>query len=198
MVSRPIGRPRTKTAEERRGELMSAAERLFVEKGFEQTTIEDITSGAAVSKGSFYLHFTSKHDVVEALRLRFVQHMLDRVTEAIDGRPDDDWIGKLRSWASACANAYLDAARLHGLIFSVAPSPPRAGLTRNLLIDHLGKLLEAGQRSGAWNLEDPSFTAIFLFNALHAVVNQDDLASDEPTRNGLLANLEAHFRRIVG
>ena len=177
---------------------MRSAERVFMEKGFDQTTIEDITSGAAVSKGSFYLHFTSKSDVVEALRSRFVQHVLDRVTDAVGERSRDDWTGKLCSWARACATAYLDAARLHGMIFSIAPSPPRAGLSRNALIDHLAGLLEAGQRSSAWVLMDPAFTAIFLFNGLHGVVNQDDVALDEPARNGLLDHLEAHFRQTVG
>ncbi|UIY23207.1 TetR/AcrR family transcriptional regulator [Rhizobium leguminosarum] len=43
---------------------MTAAERLFLEKGVELTTIEEITTGAGVAKGTFYLHFSSKADVL--------------------------------------------------------------------------------------------------------------------------------------
>ena len=53
-------RPRTKAPEERRDELMNAAQRLFLEQGVATTTIEQITMGADVAKGTFYLHFSSK------------------------------------------------------------------------------------------------------------------------------------------
>ncbi|MEF2073982.1 TetR/AcrR family transcriptional regulator [Consotaella aegiceratis] len=197
MASTPAGRPRTKPAEERRDDLMRSAERLFLEKGVEQTTIEDITAGASVSKGAFYLHFSSKADVVEALRSRFVQGMLDRIEADLSKRPNDDWHGKLAAWANTCAVGYLDSSRLHAMIFAAAPLPPREGLTRNLLIDHLAELLTGGTRQGAWSLTDPSFTAIFLFNALHGVVNQEGAAGDGPARTKILREIETHVRRMV-
>ena len=55
--------PRTKPPDERRAELMDAALRLFIEQGVAPTTIEQITVGASVAKGTFYLHFSSKDDV---------------------------------------------------------------------------------------------------------------------------------------
>jgi Bacterial regulatory proteins, tetR family len=50
-------RPRTKLPEERRDELMNAAERLFLEHGFGPTAIEQITVAAQVAKGTFYSLF---------------------------------------------------------------------------------------------------------------------------------------------
>ena len=176
---------------------MKSAERLFLEKGVEHTTIEDITSGATVSKRAFYLHFSSKTDVVETLRSRFVQKTLEGIKEEVGKQTRDDWNGKLAAWANACAVGYLDAARLHNLIFAAAPPPSPKGLTRNILIDHLAELLTAGNRDGAWSLTDPSFTAVFLFNALHGVVNQDGAADSEPARNKILREVEMHFHRLV-
>lgn len=192
MTLRSAGRPRTKPAEERRGDLMLAAESLFLEKGVDLTTIEEITQGAAVSKGAFYLHFSSKADVIEALRARFVQNLLNGITEHVSKLDTDDWAGKLTSWAKACAEGYLDATRLHNLVFAAAPSPSRRGLTRNILIDDLTELLAEGDRQGAWSLTDPAFSAIFLFNALHGVVNQDDAE-----RAKLLDNIEDSVLRLV-
>src|ERR1035438_2043651 len=57
--------PRTKPPETRRDELMNAAERLFLSEGVAATTIEQITSAAAVAKGTFYLYFSSKDDVLD-------------------------------------------------------------------------------------------------------------------------------------
>lgn len=64
-------RPRTKPPEARLDELMTSAQRLFLKHGVGSTTIEQITSGAEVAKGTFYLYFSSKEDVLEALRERF-------------------------------------------------------------------------------------------------------------------------------
>ncbi|MCH4827550.1 TetR/AcrR family transcriptional regulator [Planococcus halocryophilus] len=44
--------------------LFKSALKLFKEKGIENVHIEEITDLAGVSKGSFYTHFKSKHDVV--------------------------------------------------------------------------------------------------------------------------------------
>ena len=191
-------RPRTKPPAERRDELMNAAERLFLARGFEGTTVEEITTGAEVANGTFYLHFATKGDVLEALRERFVQGLLDAVTAAVAGQPRDDWRGRLAAWARACAIGYLDAASLHHLVFVAVPPPSREGMARNVLVDHLDDLIAAGAHGGAWTIEESGFTAVFLFNALHGVVNQ--AAAGEPTgdRGSLLRALEAHVFRAVG
>lgn len=197
MPADPVSKPRTKPAEERRDELMTAAERLFLAKGVEQTTIEEITSGAGVAKGTFYLHFSSKADVLEALRGRFVQGVLDGIVAAVEGQRQEDWRGKLAAWSAACATGYLDAAGLHHLAFVAAPPATREGLSSNILIAHLSELIAAGAADNAWPVGDPGFTAVFLFNALHGVVNQPGIAETPSARAELLQKIEAHFLRSV-
>lgn len=176
---------------------MLTAERLFLDNGVEHTTIEEITQGAAVSKGAFYLHFSSKADVIEALRTRFVQKLLHGIVEEVSKQDTGDWNGKLTAWAKACAMGYLNAARLHNLVFSAAPPPSREGLTSNILIDNLQQLLAAGSREGTWSLKEPAFTAIFLFNALHGVVNQNGIGDDDVGRTKLLRSIEDSVMRLV-
>lgn len=197
MPTDPVAKPRTKPAEERRDELMRSAERLFLEKGLEQTTIEEITAGAGVAKGTFYLQFSSKADILQALRARFVQGVLDGIVAAVEGRKGQDWRGKIAAWSTACASGYLDAAGLHHLAFVAEPPATREGLSRNILIDHLSELLAAGASGDAWSVDDPGFTAVFLFNALHGVVNQP--VDETPAgRAELLRKIEAHFLRTLG
>jgi AcrR family transcriptional regulator len=69
-------RPRTKPPEERRDELMNSAQHLFLKSGVGPTTIEQITSGAKVAKGTFYLYFSSKEAVLAALGDRFAEEHL--------------------------------------------------------------------------------------------------------------------------
>lgn len=53
--------------DEKRHELLNAAEKLFCARGYEGTGVQDILNAAAVSKGGFYHHFSSKEDVMKAL-----------------------------------------------------------------------------------------------------------------------------------
>jgi AcrR family transcriptional regulator len=52
---------------ERTRALLDAATELFLERGIEGTTIDEITKAAGVSKGSFYRYFASKAQLVETL-----------------------------------------------------------------------------------------------------------------------------------
>ncbi|PYE37098.1 TetR family transcriptional regulator [Rhizobium sp. PP-WC-1G-195] len=176
---------------------MTAAERLFLEKGVENTSIEDITSDAVVSKGSFYLHFTSKTEVVEALRKDFVENLAGFVKADVEREHESDWNARLMAWVTACALGYLRATRLHHLLFTTTPAPSREGLTRNILIDDLTELLKAGCRNHVWELDDPAFTAVFLFNALHAVIDKGNRTESFEEREALLANIRLHAQRLV-
>lgn len=183
--------------EARREDLMNAAERLFLDRGVEPTTVEEITRAAAVAKGTFYLHFASKTELLEALRERFVHRLLDGIVAAVACHDRPHWRDRLAAWSRACTAGYLDAATVHHLVFVAAPPPTHEGLSRNILIDHLAALLDAGTRDGAWHVADPSFTAVFLFNALHGVANQTRAGGDEGSRAALLAAVEEHVLRCV-
>ncbi len=44
--------------------IIEAAESLFIEKGYVETKVEDITKKIGISKGNFYTYFKSKDDVL--------------------------------------------------------------------------------------------------------------------------------------
>lgn len=47
--------------------ILGAAENLFGEKGYEETTMDEIAASAQVAKGAVYHHFKAKRDVFEAV-----------------------------------------------------------------------------------------------------------------------------------
>jgi len=57
----------SKDPEIRRQELMEAALELFLERGTDKTAVSDIVRRVGVAQGTFYYHFKSKDEVVDAL-----------------------------------------------------------------------------------------------------------------------------------
>src|SRR6201997_5697381 len=57
---------RKRRSNETRERLFRAALQLFAEKGFAETTVEDITEAADVGKGTFFNYFPTKEHVLAA------------------------------------------------------------------------------------------------------------------------------------
>src|ERR1700716_3182249 len=64
----------------RRAEMVHCADPLFLRKGCDRTTINDVISATGLSKGAFYHHFRSKEDLLEAIAARFAQESLNFVS----------------------------------------------------------------------------------------------------------------------
>lgn len=56
--------------EEKEHKLLDSALKLFTEKGFKNTSIQDIVDKAGVAKGTFYLYFKDKYDIQDFLIVR--------------------------------------------------------------------------------------------------------------------------------
>ncbi|UVK57096.1 TetR/AcrR family transcriptional regulator [Mesorhizobium sp. AR02] len=196
VIARKALKPRTKPAEVRREDILRAATSLFVAKGVGTTTIDEIASRAEVAKGTFYLYFTSKEDVVAALRERFVSGFRARMLNAIDACSPDDWTGRLKSFVSAGIAAYLDDHQLHDVVFHDHRPDQRQMKGDNPLLGDLSALLAAGAKAGAWSVGHPDLAAIVLFNGLHGAV---DHAIERGVREGseLAENLSALFLSML-
>src|SRR6266704_2398126 len=75
----PIGRRQRRSAEIRE-RLFRAALNLFAQKGFAETTVEDITNAADVGKGTFFNYFPSKDHIL----LAFGEMQLGKLEAAIE------------------------------------------------------------------------------------------------------------------
>ncbi len=78
-------RARRMTGGERRRQLVDVGRRLFAERGFDGTTVEDIAARAKVSKPVVYEHFGGKEGLYAVVVDREVQALLDRITTALSG-----------------------------------------------------------------------------------------------------------------
>jgi len=72
--------------------ILIQAMRIFLEKGYHGTSIDDITRAAKLTKGALYWHFKSKEDllkrIVEEYEKRFLDGMIQAVNEVKGSIPD--------------------------------------------------------------------------------------------------------------
>ena len=190
-------KPRTKPAEIRRDELMAAAEALFLEKGFAATSVDEIVRLADVAKGTFYLHFRSKDDILLALRERFIDAFCEGLERQLDLLPADDWQGRLVAWAETGIAGYLDNYKLHDMVFYDFHPPMRRMKQENPAIVRLDALLTRGHAAGAWKIANTRLTAVLLFNALHGAVDEIISDPDMMDRTEMVAGVKAFFLQAV-
>ncbi|WP_434302893.1 TetR/AcrR family transcriptional regulator [Clostridium botulinum] len=66
-----------KKPEVRKDELLNVAEKLFIEKGYENTSVKDIYAEVNGSFGMFYHHFKSKEEVLEEVNKKMLARDLN-------------------------------------------------------------------------------------------------------------------------
>ena len=79
-----------------RAEIAAVAVRLFLEQGFDKTTVDQIATEAGLSRASFFRYFGSKEDVL----LGHLEELGHRVADALAARPADEpaWQALRRSF----------------------------------------------------------------------------------------------------
>ncbi|MBM7568130.1 TetR/AcrR family transcriptional regulator [Paenibacillus sacheonensis] len=77
---------RNKFPEETTNQILTVALNLFIQKGYEQTSIQDIINGlGGLTKGAIYHHFKSKEEIMQAV----IDHLFKDVDEMLSGVRDD-------------------------------------------------------------------------------------------------------------
>ncbi|MFA5538457.1 MAG: TetR/AcrR family transcriptional regulator [Gemmobacter sp.] len=77
-----------KLVERRREQIVSAATKLFSDRGFYKTTIKDIAKLAGISPGLVYLYVREKEDVLLLVLLQVVDAYAREIPKAIEGVTD--------------------------------------------------------------------------------------------------------------
>ena len=65
--------PKPDVSEERKAQIINAAEDVFTQKGFDEARMDDIAEETGLSKGTLYLYFKSKDDLIIAILDRIFQ-----------------------------------------------------------------------------------------------------------------------------
>ena len=126
--------------------ILDAAQRLFLEKGYENTTIQDIVGElGGLTKGAVYHHFKSKEDIMDAFNDRMF--FTNNPFEAVLGRDDLSGLEKLRQ-AVLIHNADEEQGEINRQATALMKNPQMLAnmlvANREVLTPYYRKLIDEG------------------------------------------------------
>ena len=102
---------------ERRDQIIEAAERLFYEKGYEQTSVQDVLDALSLSKGGFYHYFQSKIELLEGVCRRQSVRDAEEMTAAVARQ--EGAVAKLNTLLKYCGLLRADRMEFALLVLRV-------------------------------------------------------------------------------
>ena len=78
--------------------ILDVAERMFAEKGFDASRVDDIAKEAQVNKALIYYYFESKRDILEELFNLFMRGMVHGIKDSMEDIIEYDSVEKLREF----------------------------------------------------------------------------------------------------
>ncbi len=142
--------------EARRAEILGAAFQCFVEKGFHNTTMQDIYKASNLSPGAVYNYFSSKEEIVITVLKGFSDWYISSLDSLISENPNESLNNIFRFWLSIIKqndisnrisvqlDFYSEATRNKGI---------REAMLKNqdATHDRLIELIKHNQRAGVFN-----------------------------------------------
>ena len=127
--------------------ILDVSQRLFLEKGYENTTIQDIVDElGGLTKGAVYHHFKSKEEIMDAVGDRMF--FSNNPFEAVRGRTDEE---RVRLTAQS-----IPIAKSPRLLQEMIVS------NRKVLTPYFLELIEEGNRDGSMHTDYPREIAELL------------------------------------
>lgn len=151
---------RNKFPEQTLNQILDVSTRMFTEKGYEKTSIQDITDELGMSKGAIYHHFKSKEDILVAVMEKELGRAQERFTELIRNTYAPDARAKL---VNILENIIVDPAIQSNSIDQVLstqiknPQFVLAGIKKGVQKDAriIAEIMEEGKQDGSISVDYP-------------------------------------------
>jgi AcrR family transcriptional regulator len=115
--------------EEARERIVQTALLVFAEKGYHETTMEDIAGRLGVSEGAIYLYFKSKRELFKAIG-ESGEHQIEHIVSSSISNEDP-----VKAFFDSVVNVYEQYEPISGLIFELLAEASRDASLRKMFRD---------------------------------------------------------------
>lgn len=160
---------RDEVAALKRERTITSAADLFYEKGYDNTTLDEVAERLGVTKPFIYANFGSKNELLAEICERGVRAALDEIEGVLaeDLGPTDS----LRLFGKRYVTAILRSQKNIAIYTReeknlVAADARRLGELRRLFFRKMAALLRQGAEAGEFELDDPTMAALAIGGAV--------------------------------
>jgi AcrR family transcriptional regulator len=188
----------------KRKELLTIAESIFLKKGYEQTSINDILNASGISKGAFYHYFKSKDEVLAAS----IDNLLDEAVAFLLPTVDDPNLGamdkfnKFMEQKSKFQTAKMEYATLLGKLMNSGVFQQKYMFAMShKMVPLFAEIIQQGKDEGIFQIEYPYETADILIRSIVGVPNSyayKEYMSDDEKRKRYLLSLRGIIAGALG
>lgn len=182
--------------EQRRAKILEAATEVFIQHGYERTTMKDVMDAAEVSRGGLYQYFSNKEDLFEAILGERLSEEVGKTSNLLKESVDSYWDLLLSRifGESLEPNDEMDPLAASNLEFFITGRNDQrrrsyAHERYNLALKLYMSIIEAGQESGEFSQKHRSEiiakSIITFIDGLaldHAILPKKDLKLKEQSR----------------
>lgn len=138
--------------ERTRQKLLDAAKKVFKERSYPETRVDDITQEAGTSHGAFYLYFSNKAEVLEALAIGTAERMYVLADQLEGIEQGEAGFEQLRRWMESFIDTYGENSPVVVAWMSARPQDERFDkLGREVLAKFAGRIATAIRHSASQN-----------------------------------------------
>jgi TetR/AcrR family transcriptional regulator, fatty acid metabolism regulator protein len=194
----PVTAPRSlkeKQRQEREALILQVAEEVLMEKGYYETSIDEIAARVGIAKGTVYLHFPSKEDLVIAIFEHDMQQLLQYVdttmSSALTSRGKIEAIFDLMHGGIISKRVQLldSISNSAGLRHLLLEKNGRLREKWDQLSARLNSLLEEGKAAGEFDSTLPTMVMLSAFYSLlspksyERLMEEGQMSAEEVERN---------------
>lgn len=190
----------SKEPEERKAELIEVAQRLFLEKGYDRTAVSDIVKAVNLAQGTFYYHFKSKDDILEAVLTKNVE-VIDRMLREVLARRDIDAPGKLNEMITVIFAAIGTHKGLVDHVHREGNSVMHTkfiNLTRQVLVPLFNEAVVEGIGQGLFSVPYPQEAAELILAAVAYQFDHPTIWDEPDSRRRMSETLNLFLARLLG
>lgn len=154
-----------KEPEVRRQELIDIAQRLFLEKGYEETPVSEIVRAANVAQGTFYYYFKSKDEVLDAIIDMIIDEVVIRVAQ-VASRIDLDAAGKIIHLSAYFSTMGKGREKLIDYIHQERNAHIHLKVEKRIyprIVPYYAEIIREGVDAGQFDTHYPEKAALALF-----------------------------------
>jgi len=181
-----------KKPEERRADILAMSKKLFAQKGYMNTTTQDIISALKISRGLLYYHFKSKEDILWYIAEQQTRPLFRKI-DLVMKNDTYEAIEKLNKFFEATMTTDPQSEEVSEEDIQVLESiqdamsqPENSYMTDRInhkiaykISEQFGQILQQGNDEKVFNVSNPNEVATYLMTAFTFVMNDHNYHQNE-------------------